>query len=445
MEIDFLMKQILKSIVRFGFDVGGLLYILIRMPWNKKRDRWPPRLVWGPVPIMNNKYWSDAMKGAGFESATLMIEWFSSINKKEDFDHYYSGIAGASRNKIVNAFYVLRAPYVVFAHAVNHYDIVHHPFSGGFLGSTGLWRLEAPLLRLAGCKAVLIPYGTDAYQMSKITDTSLRHALLTSYPELAKKEKKIEQRVHYWTRNADAMITGTMIEGIGRWDCAPFNPITIDTAQWQKKAVYSKSNGLNGPVKIIHTPNHRGYKGTEFIVQAVNDLKEEGLDVDLILLENVSNDRVREIMRDEADILVEQIIVSCYALSGIEGMATGLPVLANLENESYTRYFRRHSYLNECPVLSTTPETVKNHLRILVTHPELREELGRAGRLYAEKYHSTKTAQYLFTAIYETIWKGSDRDLMNLFHPLHSKYNRTAPKVRHPLIENRLPEKLFPR
>jgi hypothetical protein len=30
--------------------------------------------------------------------------------------------------------------------------------------------------------------------------------------------------------------------------------------------------------------------------------------------------------------------------------------------------------------------------------------------------------------------------LMNLFHPLLSPYNRSRPRVCHPLVENRLPQ-----
>jgi glycosyltransferase involved in cell wall biosynthesis len=73
-------------------------------------------------------------------------------------------------------------------------------------------------------------------------------------------------------------------------------------------------------------------------------------------------------------------------MSALEGMASGLPILSNLDSETYTRVFRRYAFLNECPILSTTPETVKDHLRVLVTHPQLRKELGEAGRKYVEKY-----------------------------------------------------------
>jgi glycosyltransferase involved in cell wall biosynthesis len=162
----------------------------------------------------------------------------------------------------------------------------------------------------------------------------------------------------------------------------------------------------------------------------------------LLLIEGKQNEEVRRIMRDEADILAEQFIDTHYALSGIEGMASGLPVLANLDYELYTRLFRRYSYLNECPILSTSPETLQDNLRLLVTNPCLRENLGRAGRQYVEKYHSEKTAQYMFGAIYDKIWYGKELDLMNLFHPLMSEYNLRNP-VQHPLIENKLPASYF--
>jgi hypothetical protein len=120
-------------------------------------------------------------------------------------------------------------------------------------------------------------------------------------------------------------------------------------------------------------------------------------------------------------------------------MASGLPILVNLESEPHSRPFRRYSYLDECPALSTSPETITANLRRLVTDPQLRETLGRAGREYVEKYHSFSTAQYMFGAIYRKILDGDDVDLMRLFHPLMSAYVTGTPRIVHPLTENRLP------
>jgi glycosyltransferase involved in cell wall biosynthesis len=191
-------------------------------------------------------------------------------------------------------------------------------------------------------------------------------------------------------------------------------------------------------VSVVHTPNHRGFKGTEFLLRAVEELKNEGLQIDLRLLERVPNAEVRRIVA-ETDILAEQFIATAYAMSGMEGMACGLPVMANLDSEYYTQVFRRYSFLNECPILSTTPETLRDNLRLLVNQPALREQLGRAGREYVEKYHSFEAARYLFGKIYDRILHGKEVDLIGLFHPLTSEFARTRPPVQHPLVNGALP------
>jgi glycosyltransferase involved in cell wall biosynthesis len=433
-------------VVPFILPVILIVALVCRVTQNTQK---PPRLVWGPIPAISNKYWSRALAKKGLSSKTLMFSYYSSINKRDDFDLYVLEIIRwplldnlPLLGKLFEQFrrsLQLTTPYISFVYALANFDIFHHPYSGGFLGLTSLWRLEAFFLKLAKKKVVVLPYGADFYMYSRIVDTSLRHGLLLSYPLAAREEDRIKARVSYWTKHADAVIPGFQIDGLGRWDVLPFSHVTTDTAQWRLKDSYSGHDGTNGTVKIMHAPNHRGVKGTEFLVKAVEELREEGLKVELLLVERMPNEEVRRLMAEEADILAEQFIATGYGMNGIEGMASGLPVLANLEHEAYTRVFRRYSYLNECPILSTTPETIKENLRVLVTNPELREELGRAGRRYAEKYHSEETARYMFGAVYEKIWFGKDIDLMNLFHPLKSEYNHHRALVEHPLVENKLP------
>lgn len=425
--------KLLKKLLLILFDISIfpiILFYALLVP-----KKWKV-LVWGPEPLINNKYWSSAMQKAGYTSITLMRS-FSSINKKEDYDLYFDDLVpGWIRTKALR---VAFGRWFAFLYILGNASIVHIPFSGGPLGSTFLWRMESYLYRWYKIKIIVIPYGGDAYLYSRIIDPCLRNAILISYPEAAKNEYKIERKVRYWTRQADIIIASAMIDGIGRWDCTTNNVLAIDCQLWVSKTNYSQYDGKNGLVKIIHTPNHRGFKGTEYLLHAIDELRSEGLKTELILLEGVLNEKVREVMQ-EADILAEQFIFSGYGLSAIEGMASGLPVLANLEHESYTKIFRRYGFLNECPILSTPPELIKEHLKILVTNPALRKELGQAGRKYAEKYHSYDTAQYLFSSIYDKILHEKEIDLMNLFHPLKSEFNRRKPFVHHPLINNKLPQ-----
>lgn len=368
---------------------------------------------------------------------TFMDFYSPVINEKNDFDLYYEDVTPQwiTSRRIKN----ILMPYYAMHYILKNASVVHLPFTGGPLGQSVFWRLEAHIFRMYGIKTVLIPFGGDIYCISKIIDPSARNALLINYPMLGKREYRTEQRVKYWTKNADIMITGCIIDGIGRWDVTLFNVIGIDTKLWNQKTFYSSMDGTNGSVKILHAPNHRGTKGTEYIIQAVNELISEGLKIELILLEGVKNKEIIETM-SQVDILTDQLILTAYGLNAIEGMATGLPVMCNLENELYTRIFRRYAYLDECPILSTTPETIKKNLRVLVVNPELRKQLGQTGRKYVEKYHSYKTAQYLFGSIYYKILKGQDIDLINLFHPILSGYNKSIPLIEHPLVESKLPE-----
>ena len=398
-------------------------------------------LVWGPTPLVNNKYWSAAMKKSGWPSVTLMSHHFGAFNR-DDFDLYFdSFIPTWLHSRLHRAAGIVGAMWYILRRAA----VVHFSFAGGPLGGTRFWKFEALLFRLAGVRTVLIPYGGDIWMYSRIPDPSVRHGLLTNYPAAGRCEREVAERVEYWTRNADAIVASAVMSAtmLGRWDVLTFNSLCIDLEAWQRDERVIQGAAAPETVRIIHTPNHRLYKGTEYVVHAVDRLKNiEGLPVELVLLEGVSNETVRQEM-GKADILVEQLINTGHGLSAVEGMACGLPVLANLENDLALDVFRRYGFLDECPIVSTSPETVLANLRALVLNPKLRRKLGDCSRRYVEKYHSYDAAQYLFSAVYERLLENKSVDLAGLFHPLKSEYSRDRPKIVHPLIRNRIPQDIL--
>lgn len=419
-------------IVRTLFRLVAIPYLAYQL---LKAQSSKQLLIWGVDPLINCKFWSHAMREAGWQSITLMTHHYPA-HTRSDFDLYFADLVPdwlkcpSSRIEL--------APYFALLHILRHASVLHCSYNGGPIGRTHLRRLESWLLKRAGVKTVLIPFGSDAYMYSRVFDPSLTNGLLASYPSAARSERQITENVRYWTERADAMICGIMIDGMGRWDIPAPSVIVLDADVWKARGHYSAHDGLNGPVRVIHTPNHRGFKGTEFLLDAVDKLKQDGLNIDLILLEGVPNDRVKQMML-EADILVEQLIFTGYAMSGIEGMATGIPVISNLQSETYTRVFRRYSFLSECPIASAAPETILDVLRCLVRNPSLRRELGQAARRYVEKYHAYGMAQYMFGAIYRKILDGEEVALMDLFHPLKSEFNRRLPRVLHPLVDSEIP------
>jgi glycosyltransferase involved in cell wall biosynthesis len=369
------------------------------------------------------------MLEAGFISETFTTHFYS-VHQRSDWDRVLSEEYKWAHPRI--------KPFIAFLHALFRYDIFFISFNGFFVGNTSMRYWQAQLLKLANKKIVVIPYGSDAYVYRRLRSTGTIHGLLMSYPAEAKRQTEISRDVDYWCRHADVVIPGIMgLDGLGRWDALMLSALSIDLRLWNASKKWSPADGRGQTVIVVHAPNHRGIKGTEFVIDAVQKLQAEGLRIELRLLENLQNHEVRRILGEEADILVEQLIGTGHGLNAIEGMASGLPTISNLEDDAYMTPLRRWSYFSECPLVSATPENLVEVLRKLVTRPELRHELGRAGRAYVEKYHGLDSSQYLFTNVIDYLYGRKD-SLINLYHPLLGEYPNRSPKIQHPLFNNRI-------
>lgn len=427
------MKRVVYAIVMWAilpaFTFFGVL-VGLSVRWKSKTTK-KPRLVWGSTPLINNSHWSRAMRDAGYPSETFTVDYYSTINKRTDWDRLL--------NEEWNWCPRVIKPILAFLWSLNQYDVFFLSADGYFIGTyPGIWMLQAPLLKLAGKKVVFIPYGGDTYVYRRIRSSTLQQGLMASYPMAAKKQNTIANRLDYWCRHADACIPAVMgMDGFGRWDVLMASPLFLQLDEWRASTRHSDADGRNSAVTICHAPNHRGFKGTEFVIESVKKLQDEGFKVELKLFEKMQNNDVRRFLNEETDILVEQLIFTGHGLSGLEGLATGLPVISNLEDETYILPMRRWSYFSECPIVSATPENLVDVLRKLITRPELRKKLGCAGRQYAEKYHGIDSAVHLFEAVIDLAY-GQRDSLINLYHPLIGDYTRRSPKVEHPLVNNRI-------
>jgi len=430
-----LMGLLHSKMEKFLINVAFHYFLTKRVKGKQISNR--PRLIWGVTPILNFKYWNDAMKAIGYSSESFMSGYYGSINKRSDFDFYFDQVPVPFFLKVVRKLlprYRSLARIHLLFFIASKSDIIHTTYDGLIWADTKFWREELEFYRKGRLKFVVLPYGSDYQMYSKLYNKSWHHALLMNYPEGVKREKVIREKIDYFVEHADCIMAGFQFDQIARWDILPYAVYPMNTDLWKPKIKYNNADGKNGVVKVYHTPNHRGAKGTEFLVKAVEELQAEGLLVELCLLEKMQNDKVREILFLDADILVEQLILG-FALSALEGMATGLPVISNLEeDENQIKVFRRFSYLNECPIFSSNPEKIKSSLRRLITQPELRKQLGESGVKYVEKYHSYKAMGEIFGAIYDRIWYGKEVDLLNFFNPNDKEsFNNRYPFIEHPL------------
>jgi hypothetical protein len=393
-------------------SVPGVLYILVAALLafrGTKSAQERPRLLWGARPISSLPALSALARRSGHFSEVAVIERYATT-QDGDFDHLvFSRTSLPGMRRIANTVLAFR----FFARALHRYDIFHYFFDGGILQRTGLWWLEMPLLRFCGKRLVLLPYGSDSFVYDHLSDVTWRHALMINYPALGSFAALIERRIRQATRYADVVV-GCLVHvaNLPRWDILPLTYYPVDTDSLQP--IWPRTEG---PVRVGHAPNHRGAKGTEFVIFAVEKLREAGYDIELVLIEGRPHAEAMAMLA-ACDIVVEQLIFG-YALTAMEAMALGKVVITGIDPEaSHYRLFRRYSFLDELPAVAASPETIHECLERLLTERSRWPSIGRQSRAFAERRHSFAACGEMWQAIYNHIWRREPVDLINFYHPL---------------------------
>lgn len=344
-----------------------------------------PDVLWGPQPIISNRYATRAERAYGYRSDTIIYQVYR-INHRSDFD-----VRLDRARKLPGVGWLV--PYGAFLWAGVRYDHFGCLYDGGLLGGPGL-TLELPLLRLAGKGIIVSPYGGDARVASATRERGPWHAY-SDIPvgEEDADEQAVRRRLALFGRWADVVLgCADLVEDMPRLDGVIALP--FDTAKWQPVPEVE-----DGVVTVVHAPNHRHYKGTRFLGAAIEQLQAEGLPVELVLVEGMTNDEAREVF-SRADVVADQFLLGAYGLFSLEAMALGKPVLCYLND----RFRPFHPEWDEVPIVSANPDTVTDELRKLVLDPARRRELGARGPGYVRRYHSLEAVGAVLDGFHRKIW-----------------------------------------
>ena len=332
------------------------------------------RSLWGVTPIINIIHNARAESLLGIESDTLVFSNYHTTNR---FKYNFSRWCKTQPMKLI-------LPFFLFPWALFHYDIFHFYFDRGILPSwkwRGINPFELWLLKKLGKKVFVYTYGADI-RTRKITEALGGYHACLHCPAPGKfcvcsEEKHFRNYNRVCSFATEIFSMGDMTEDTpGSYNALFFWPVDVEEVPYVGPA-----GNKRGTVNIVHSPNHRFFKGTDYLIKVVEKLKKEGLPIELNVVERVSNERALE-MYCQADILAEQFLIGWHGFTAIEAMALGKPVIS---------YIRKREYLlqpDECPIVSANPDELEEVLRDLAQHPEKREWLGRRGREYVEKYFS---------------------------------------------------------
>lgn len=139
------------------------------------------------------------------------------------------------------------------------------------------------------------------------------------------------------------------------------------------------------PLRIGHAPSHRGVKGTELILAALDALKIEGFEFEFVLVEGLSNAEAKERYKT-VDVLVDQLFAGWYGGLAVEAMALGKPVVVYIRDKDLK--FIPSEMAADLPFIQATPTSIESALRKVLDMPRAQLlELAKRSRAYVERWH----------------------------------------------------------
>lgn len=182
---------------------------------------------------------------------------------------------------------------------------------------------------------------------------------------------------------------------------------------------------------IIHEPDHL-YKGTLYIEDALDQLREEGYAFHYESLQGKTVEEAAQLM-NQADLVIEQILCGSYGMLAVEAMARGKPVMA------YIREDLKHRYGPDLPIISANPGSVYRVLRSFLGNPDLFKRTGIASRAFAERNHALSVTARQLDWVYHREQKLLAAEHYDVlpdpavigFHGFGISASRIHPKTRH--------------
>lgn len=381
------IKRLIKNIIFYAFfPLTFLVFFVSAVIARYLKKQYDIGI--GPEPLINNVHHKDALILYGYSVQTFVNQVYYITNK---FDIRGDMWALRIRN------------YLLFMHVLFSYKIIYIYFNGGPLGWTKLAMFESMFLKIARVKVVVMPYGGDVYKSSENYNLLLKNAYLRDYPNLVKySEEKNKWQVNYWIKNADHIISGCdWVYYLKYWDTLMTAHFSINIEKWQssKEYILPIKFDINRKLKILHAPNHKNGKGTEFFVKAINELINEGCHIDFVLLGGLSNDQLKEVV-DSVDLICDQLIIGWHGIFALEAMAMNKPVICYIEKQLEELYIATNLIKkDEIPLINANIFDVKEKILYYYNNPHKLEDLSNRSREYVIEHHSIEYIGNIFNEI----------------------------------------------
>ncbi len=362
----------------------------------------------GPEPLVNNLHFVAAAHSVGLTAESYCTNPY---HIADAFDHVLARGDTLSPPPLPPRRLWLHL--LGFIWTIGRFRVLAISCHGGLLGRIPVLRgLEPMLLRMAGVKTIILPYGSDVQTLDCNPSPRFREAVLVDYPETEANGSIVRRQVRRWTRKADVIINGCdWVDYLDRSDILTpghfcFAGSTLEARPWALPSAFTPAR----PLRLLHAPNHPAIKGTAAVESAVTRLRAEGLPVELEVIVGRPNHEVLAAI-EACDVVVDQLVIGWYAMFAIEGMAAGRAVICRVRSDLVDRY-RDAGVLGdgEPPLIDADEATIESVIRRLLDEPGLLASASAAGPGYVAKHHSLAVAGRRFLEAFQLMGLDTVRD-----------------------------------
>lgn len=193
--------------------------------------------------------------------------------------------------------------------------------------------------------------------------------------------------------------------GLGTIDSSQFTMShikykSIDLSLWSPDLSVPQEQQLTPTknIRILHSSyleksgrnfKGRNIKGSPFILNAIERLKNEGYPVEYYYINDKPSNQMR-FYQVQADIVVEQLIYGWWGSTGVETMALGRPVVCYLRPSWKEFFFKTFPEYNNLPIVEANIGTIYETLKKLVIDETYRRQKGEESRRFAEAHFNPK-------------------------------------------------------
>lgn len=266
-----------------------------------------------------------------------------------------------------------------------NFNIYHFRFGQSLLP----YNIDLPFLKILGKKIIMTFDGDDLRQVDRLPEDKSGRILAARYRKILKLPRKdLTRRWRYaWIKLWADKITVTTPDLLVFAPEAEYVPVFAPRLTGTDHLTHHSSK-----VAVLHAPTDAGIKGTKYIEAAIKKL---GAPFVLKIARSIPKSKMLAAYQ-EADIVIDQLLIGAFGFVSVEAMAAGKPVICFIRDEV------KKYYPKDLPVINASIDNLKNVLLSLKDY-RVRQKVGAASQRFVQKNLSQEILGKRWLKIYQKL------------------------------------------